>query len=241
VSDDWDSVSSPVESTGESWDAVSSPAKEVAGGDAVSAPLPPRKPRLHIEPSILKKAGLVALILLVVALGGLGAFEGMNQISIHFPSKAGISPTAAITLTAMATAQGNATATAIAQAAATLTSSPPMIVSVSQFLPTQNQTITISGRGFGTYPPFVNHTSDYLKILDASINWSAGYSADGYRGDSVTISVSSWTDSQIVITGFSGAYGQMGLAFNAGNNVTIYVWNPQTGAGPAAFNLVVTN
>jgi hypothetical protein len=57
----------------------------------------------------------------------------------------------------------------------------------------------------------------------------------GYPGDAVTLSVSSWTDSQIVITGFSGAYGTSAGCIRPGDQLYVKVWNAQTGSGPAYY------
>ncbi len=35
------------------------------------------------------------------------------------------------------------------------------------------------------------------------------------------------------MTGFSGAYGKLGRTLNAGDKITVKVWNAQAGAGPA--------
>lgn len=47
------------------------------------------------------------------------------------------------------------------------------------------------------------------------------------------VDVESWTDTEIVISGFSGDYGLHGWKLTAGDDLEIGVWNPQTGVGPA--------
>jgi len=96
----------------------------------------------------------------------------------------------------------------------------PVITSVSAITPQQTQTITITGSGFGTNPPF-SGTSDYLGIWDVTAgNWSAGYGEDA-----VTVAVNSWTDTQIVLTGFGGFYGS-GYRFANGDSLTLNIWSP---------------
>ena len=51
--------------------------------------------------------------------------------------------------------------------------------------------------------------------------------------DYVTLSIASWTDGEIVIQGFTGEYGQNNWTLNNGDQLTVNVWNPQTGAGPS--------
>ena len=112
------------------------------------------------------------------------------------------------------------------------------IGSISPIAAEQNQTITISGSGFGTQSPY-NGDSDYIYVLDVTGNWEAGYQP---AGNYVTLNVTSWTDNQIVISGFTGYYGY-GPPFNwflePGDNLTIAVWNPQTGIGPAMYYVTV--
>jgi uncharacterized protein (TIGR03437 family) len=105
----------------------------------------------------------------------------------------------------------------------------PAITAVSSVLPQQNQTITISGSGFGTLNAYSGDSS-YIEISDLDGQWNAGYGSN-----LVTLNVTSWTHSQIVIQGFQGSYGQFGWSLNSGDYVSIQVWNPQTGAGPTTF------
>jgi hypothetical protein len=113
--------------------------------------------------------------------------------------------------------------------------SSPLISSVSPILPQATQTITISGSGFGTQNAF-NGTSKYLKIHDNTANWDAGYS-----GDWINVNVIQWTDTQIVIKGFTGAYGLSEWKLNTRDKLTISVWNAQTGSGPVTFNATVNS
>jgi hypothetical protein len=54
------------------------------------------------------------------------------------------------------------------------------------------------------------------------------------------LDVKGWQDTQIEISGFSGAYdtGQWQLA--KGDEIEIAVWNPQSGHGPALYHLTVS-
>jgi hypothetical protein len=53
------------------------------------------------------------------------------------------------------------------------------------------------------------------------------------------LDVESWTDSQIVLSGFSGSYGEQGWKLNTGDELEIAVWNPQSGAASAVYGLTV--
>jgi hypothetical protein len=110
-----------------------------------------------------------------------------------------------------------------------------VIASISSILPQQMQAITISGSGFGSQNAF-NGTSKYLKIHDDTANWDAGY-----NGNWINLNVSRWTDTQIVINGFTGAYGLSEWKLNAGDKLTISVWNAQTGNGPVTADVTVAS
>lgn len=127
------------------------------------------------------------------------------------------------------------TSRTITQGTTPLSLGAPSVTSVSPILSKQTQTISISGNGFGTQNAF-NGTSKFLKIHDDTANWDAGY-----NGDWIHLNVSQWTDSQILIKGFTGAYGLSEWKLNAGNKLTISVWNAQTVRGPATFNVTVSS
>jgi hypothetical protein len=64
-------------------------------------------------------------------------------------------------------------------------------------------------------------------------------------GDLVTLAVRSWTDSEITLDGFRGAYGQKNCngpsncKISPGDEVTMQIWNTETAAGPASFSVRV--
>jgi len=78
-----------------------------------------------------------------------------------------------------------------------------------------------------------------VAIRDKTARWSAGRII-AVNWDEVTLSVASWTDSEIVVTEFSGAYGTKGWKLGVGDEIEIAVWNPQTHAGPGTYHLNVT-
>ncbi|MFZ1918033.1 MAG: hypothetical protein WAU58_10705 [Terriglobales bacterium] len=53
------------------------------------------------------------------------------------------------------------------------------------------------------------------------------------------LDVATWTDGQIIITGFSGDYGKNGWKLTEGDEVEIAVWNPQNSVGPALYRVHV--
>jgi len=118
----------------------------------------------------------------------------------------------------------------------------PRITSVSQISTLQNQTIVITGSGFGNQAPYSGDSS-YILLLDVTNdNWSAGYAGpcfDGACDDLVTLIVESWSDSSIVLGGFSGAWGSNGWTLNRGDEVRIDIWDAESGNGPASITTTV--
>jgi hypothetical protein len=119
-------------------------------------------------------------------------------------------------------------------------SGTPVIATVSAILPQQAQTITITGRGFGTLAAYSGNSS-YIAVNLPT--WGAGYSGPG-TNDAVGLAVTSWTDTKIVLAGFTGYYGytldgDINLWVNAGDAITLQIWNAQTGAGPSTCGNIV--
>ncbi len=106
----------------------------------------------------------------------------------------------------------------------------PSITKVSKIKAEQYQKIVISGSGFGTMKPY-DGDSDYLQILDTTGGWSAGL-LNSTQDDTVTLDVSSWDDNKIVITGFTGGYGESNWTLKKDDHLKINVWNAQTHNGP---------
>jgi hypothetical protein len=111
--------------------------------------------------------------------------------------------------------------------------SAPAINSVSPILPQASQTITITGSGFGSQQPY-SGGSKYIQISDLTAGWNLAYASDA-----VGLNITSWTDTQISIQGFTGPYGSNGWLLNNGDQALVQVWNAQTGAGPAAYRLTI--
>jgi hypothetical protein len=117
------------------------------------------------------------------------------------------------------------------QASAFAVNGAPRISSVSRIVARKNQTITISGRNFGTNQPYFGDSA-YLWLYDLNGNWRAGCGPP-WGNCGVTINVTAWSDTQIIIRGFGGTYHKWKL--NRGDPVLVLVWNAQTGEGPAVF------
>lgn len=115
----------------------------------------------------------------------------------------------------------------------------PTITAVTPIVAKQTQQITIEGHGFGYYyTPLNGLDTPYLAIGDDTGHWSAGRTVPE-NADDVTLRVRTWTDTEIVIDGFAGEYGQKGWVLKPGDKVKARVWNPLTGAGPAEYYLRV--
>jgi hypothetical protein len=82
--------------------------------------------------------------------------------------------------------------------------------------------ISVRGAGFGAAPSAMPFTGllDAFSFGDASAG--NGFGA-GHTGNEVSLIYRDWTDSDIEIDGFSGAYGENGMAVQAGDAVSIVV------------------
>lgn len=118
----------------------------------------------------------------------------------------------------------------------TPTPATPVITNVSKISATQTQTITITGKGFGNMNPY-NGNSKYIEISDVTASWDAGHSGTiGQTANGVTLSVTQWTDNQILLSGFMGKYGNFTL--HVGDNISVKVWNAPSGLGPSTYSMV---
>jgi len=90
----------------------------------------------------------------------------------------------------------------------------------------------------GHYTNFHDLDTPFLTIADDTGRWAAGRITPE-NPDEVTLTVSTWTDTDIIVEGFSGLYGKHGWSLNPGDKLRVRVWNPQTGAGPAECVLTV--
>jgi hypothetical protein len=111
------------------------------------------------------------------------------------------------------------------------TGEKPHINKVTRIKPEQYQNIVILGSGFGKMQPY-NGDSAFIRIRDKTGAWDAGHISSS-ETDSVWLDVTQWSDSKIVITGFTNDYGQENWVLNKGDHLEVYVWNPKDGNGPA--------
>jgi len=114
-------------------------------------------------------------------------------------------------------------------------SGTPQITSVTFSGSGQNLQITVQGSGFGNAPvtmPFTGNL-DYFGFGDFQSHCGAGSAlfGAGFGGwgvvsaSSVTLNYQSWSDTQIVINGFAGSYGEGCAILQDGDPVVINVWN----------------
>jgi hypothetical protein len=119
----------------------------------------------------------------------------------------------------------------------------PTIEKVSKITTQQYQTITIMGSGFGKQAPYTGD-SEYISLLDTTPD--PGFQA-GYDGcllgfcttDTVTLIVNKWTNTKIVLGGFSGAWGTDNYVLHKGDSVQVSVFDAQTGSGPAQVTVTI--
>jgi hypothetical protein len=113
----------------------------------------------------------------------------------------------------------------------------PVVDSITKVTAKQTQTVIIRGRNFGFNQAY-DGDSQYLWMVDIEPGfgwWRAGCPQE-YGPCGTTLRVASWTDSEILITGFTGD----GMYPQSGDLVSFFIWNPQSGAGPASASRMVT-
>lgn len=115
----------------------------------------------------------------------------------------------------------------------------PHIFSVTPILPQPRQRMVIKGRGFGLHVPYAYTDSPYLAIRDKTAKWEAGRMIP-QNWDEVMVDVEGWTDTEIVVSGFSGDYGRNGWKLTSGDDLEVAVWNPLSGVGPALYHVTVS-
>ena len=109
----------------------------------------------------------------------------------------------------------------------------PEITSVGTFQPGATQNVEIDGSCLGNHAPYNDSLNTDLYIQDSSTSPVAWSACNGGRvADVVACTVSSWTDNEIVLTGFGPSYGLDGFVFSPGDQIIVAVWNAQTRVGP---------
>jgi len=114
-------------------------------------------------------------------------------------------------------------------------SGTPQITSVTSSNNGQNLQIIVNGSGFGSAPVTMPFTGDlnYFGFGDFRTHCGGGSALFGagnggwgvVSSNSVTLKYQSWSDSQIVINGFAGSYGQGCATVQNGDPITIGIWN----------------
>ena len=87
--------------------------------------------------------------------------------------------------------------------------------------------------GFGVQAPYTGDLP-FILFSDVTQGWSAGCQGQPCGQDTISLVVTSWTDTQIVLGGFAGAYGLGSYTIQPGDQFNIQVWNAPTGSGPAS-------
>lgn len=113
----------------------------------------------------------------------------------------------------------------------------PAIATVGPFAAAAAQTVEITGSCFGTGNTTSAADTDYFRVTDLTAGWNACWTNDPGT-DSVTCDISSWSDSKIVFSGYTGYYGQNTWTVTEGDQIEIQVWNPQSDRGPATCTVV---
>jgi hypothetical protein len=93
-------------------------------------------------------------------------------------------------------------------------------------------TFEITGSCLGIGNTVSGADTGYFRIRDRTAGWNACWTGDPGT-DVVTCKVSSWTNTGITFSGFTGGYGHNGWVITNGDHIQVEIWNPQSGKGPA--------
>jgi len=108
----------------------------------------------------------------------------------------------------------------------------PVIRSITSAGTGASRVLTITGSGFGPAPGLGSQIdTPYLVITDwdvaapnsSGFPWNGGF-CGRLDCNGVTANYTSWTDRQIVISGFGSAYGQNGWTVSPGDSLCVGVW-----------------
>jgi hypothetical protein len=116
----------------------------------------------------------------------------------------------------------------------------PKITSVGKIGTTRLQTITIKGKGFGTYhaytgdSPFIWLRELHPGCPHGGVCWEAGYSPDV---DTVTLIVEKWTNTEIELGGFGTAWGRSDWTLHKGytEQIRVFNWQSKPPSAPSAY------
>jgi hypothetical protein len=98
-----------------------------------------------------------------------------------------------------------------------------------------NLGITVNGSGFGAAPPGIPGKGDTpcFQFTHLSGAWHAGYVGNG-QTDTVGLNYTSWTDTQIVISGFTGNFITGGFVVAPGDVLSVTLWDGKPNDIPLA-------
>ena len=113
----------------------------------------------------------------------------------------------------------------------------PKINAVGPFKSAATQTVGITGSCFGIAHTTSGTDTAYFRISDLTAGWNACWTGDPHT-DFINCGFLSWTNQKITFSGFSGVYGQSGDVITGGDHIRIQAWNPQSGKGPATYEVV---
>jgi hypothetical protein len=217
---------------------------------AITAETPSRSFRTTLRPA--RAIGLLAIVAIVAAVGFVIVANDKSGGNIGFSP----SPVATAEISQGST-PGQAeppqpTPVSLPSASPSAVTTPmivgPSIASVSGITAAATQTIRIDGSGFGQLASYTGSTS-FIELADLTGSWNAGWHEPGSPySDTITLSVVSWNDTEIVLGGLAGAYGEVfdtgGVHYDfnlhPGDQVRVRVWNAQTSSGPAVFLAAVS-
>ena len=134
-----------------------------------------------------------------------------------------------IALSGASLAASAASATAPTKSAASGSCTPTTVPTISSISAVaaieQTQTITITGKCFGSGNTFAGSDNEWFQIIDKTGAWSACHVSSYPENDTVTCTVKKWTNTKIVFTEFDGLYGSYNYTLQTRDRLQFCVWN----------------
>jgi hypothetical protein len=235
---------------GLSFDVYSTSAAALADFNSLVKPWGPPTPAPSLGPTADLVGGVDYVTERLVVLSG----DGVISVWMYSLAARATQESYLTTAGAQVLSRLNSTVTCLPHVSSVSKIEPVVGQSVTiEIEPLLGQSVTITGTCLGNKKPFTDADTPYLRLSDSQ-SWNACSTRDP-GSDWVKCTVTSWTDTKIVLEGTTGTPtlkphnclppGTAGPAvepapcrvspFKPGDGVQVQVWNPVSGAGPALY------
>ena len=177
-------------------------------------------PRSMVVPLPTVTIGSVPASVLYAALTP--GLVGVYEVDVSVPAAAPTGAAVPVVMTAGSVVSNTVTIPVVSAGGS---GGAPVIVDAGPILAQPTQTVTIRGGGFGDLPN-CGARANCIDLTDNSGNWALSSDA---------LQIVSWSNTRIDLT----LVPPSGKALTGGDQITIRVWNAQTGVGPGVYMVPV--